>query len=214
MKYGIPENQIIELLVKQLSGFFFVSEEDKQYLEDAFPLVMVRVNKNFSASSNKYYVRNGETFFNPYHSGQWLVFLYYMSYELAHPQNGKSAKSSLADRVYYLNKIMNGCDLFYDIVLPDVFGVEHPVGTVIGRGTIEDGFFFYQGCVVGGNHGIYPVIGKNCKMYAHTKIIGNCHIGDNVTLGAGCLIKDCDIPSNSLVFGESPNLIIKPKKHE
>lgn len=39
-----------------------------------------------------------------------------------------------------------------------------------------------------------------------------CHIGDNVTLGAGALVKDTDIPSNSIVFGQSPNLIIKTKK--
>ena len=49
-------------------------------------------------------------------------------------------------------------------------------------------------------------------MYAHAQIIGNCHIGDNVKVGAGCLVKDQDVPANSLVFGQSPNLIIKPVK--
>lgn len=48
-------------------------------------------------------------------------------------------------------------------------------------------------------------------MCMNTAIIGDSHIGDNVTLGAGALVKDTDIPPNSLVFGQSPNLIIKKK---
>lgn len=48
-------------------------------------------------------------------------------------------------------------------------------------------------------------------MCMNTAIIGDSHIGDNVTLGAGALVKDTDIPSNSLVFGQAPNLIIKKK---
>lgn len=214
MIYSIPEGHVVQLVIKQLDNMFFISEEEKETIKNAYPAVMRRVEINFAASPNKYYNRGDNTFFNPYHSGQWLIFLYYLSYELAHPSTQLKPDTSLADRVYYLNKMMNGCDLFYEVKLPDYFGIEHPVGTVIGRGQIADGFFFYQGCVVGGNHDIYPVIGKNCWMWAHSKIIGNCHIGDNVTLAAGCLIKDCDIPSNSVVFGESPNLIIKPKKHE
>lgn len=44
-------------------------------------------------------------------------------------------------------------------------------------------------------------------------IIGNSHIGSNVTVGAGAIIKDQNVPDNVYVFGESPNLIIKPKKN-
>lgn len=215
MQYSIPENKILELLEKQLSHFFFLSDEERACLLSAYPFVMKRVEKNFAASTNKYFNRGNDTYFNPYHSGQWLIFLYFISYELAHPSDQREANTLLSDRVYYLNKIMNGCDLFYEVKLPDIFGVEHPVGTVIGKGTIGEGFFFYQGCVVGASSdNIYPIIGKNCKMWAHSKIIGKCHIGDNVSLGAGCLIKDCDIPSNSVVFGESPNIVIKQKKHD
>ena len=91
------------------------------------------------------------------------------------------------------------------------FTLDHPVGTVIGRGCFSNGFSFAQNCTVGNNKGVYPVIGKNFRMCANSTVLGNCHIGDNVTLGAGTLVKDQDIPSNSLVFGYSPNLIIKQK---
>ena len=118
----------------------------------------------------------------------------------------------LADKIYYLNKMLNSCDLFYQINLPSFWGCEHPCGSIMGRAQYGEGFFFYQCCTVGGNHGCYPVIGNNVYMYAHAQIIGNCHIGDNVKVGAGCLVKDQDVPANSLVFGQSPNLIIKPVK--
>ena len=83
----------------------------------------------------------------------------------------------------------------------------------MGRGEYGDGFFFYQGCTVGGTRKNgklhYPAIGRNVHMYAHSSILGKCNIGDNVLIGAGCIVKNQDVPSNSIVFGQSPNLIIK-----
>lgn len=109
---------------------------------------------------------------------------------------------------------MNGLDIFYAIELPKHFGAEHPVGTVMGRAEYGDYFFFYQGCTVGGFHKkdgtiAYPVIGDNVKMFANSTIIGNCHIGNGAKIGAGALIKNQNIPDNAVVFGQSPNLIIK-----
>ena len=162
---------------------------------------------NFSSNPNKYYSRDGETYFNPFHSGQYCIYLYFLSNEV-----WKAGNDLLADKIYYLNKIMNGLDMFYQVELPDYFSLDHPVGSVIGRGHYSDGFSFGQNCTVGNNKGIYPTLGYNFRMCANSTILGNCLVGDNVTLGAGTLVKDQDIPSDSLVFGQSPNLIIKHKK--
>lgn len=51
----------------------------------------------------------------------------------------------------------------------------------------------------------------NVIMYSNSTILGNCNVGDNVILATGTIIKDQDIPNNSIVFGESPNLVIKEK---
>jgi serine O-acetyltransferase len=102
--------------------------------------------------------------------------------------------------------------MFYEVNLPRYFQLDHPVGSVIGRATYGDGFSFGQNCTVGNNHGIYPVLGENVKMCANSSIIGRCHIGDNVIIGANSGVKDEDIPANSIVFGYSPNLIIKRRK--
>lgn len=134
-----------------------------------------------------------------------------MSYELAHTSIPNHAQMILADKLYFLNKTISSCDLYHQVQLPTRFSLDHPHGSVMGRASYGDGFSFAQCSTVGNNHGIYPVIGRNCRMCMNSAIIGNCHIGDNVTVGAGALIKDEDIPSNSIVFGQSPNLIIKIK---
>jgi serine O-acetyltransferase len=46
---------------------------------------------------------------------------------------------------------------------------------------------------------------------AGAKVMGNSNIGDYVVFSANCYVKDQDIPSQSIVFGASPRLIIKRK---
>ena len=45
-------------------------------------------------------------------------------------------------------------------------------------------------------------------------ILGESKIGNNVILSSGSLVKDARIPDNSIVFGQSPNLIIKQKSSD
>ena len=46
-------------------------------------------------------------------------------------------------------------------------------------------------------------------MFANSSILGKCHIGKNVNIEAGAIVKNQDVPDNCTVFGQSPNLIIK-----
>lgn len=98
--------------------------------------------------------------------------------------------------------------------LPDIFYVEHPVGSVIGRAKIGNYFFFHQGCTVGENLGSFPIIGNNVTMFADSKVLGNSVVGNNVILGANSYIINENIPDNSIVFGQSPNLVIKTYDEE
>jgi serine O-acetyltransferase len=118
-------------------------------------------------------------------------------------------KTHLADKLYYLNKIMHACDIYHEVVLPENFFLEHPVGTVLGRAKYGNKFFAMQNCTVGGNKGKYPVIGENVKLYSGAKILGNSRIGNNVSISANTYVKDTDIPDNVTVFGSWPNLILK-----
>ena len=122
----------------------------------------------------------------------------------------------LADKVYYLNKVMNAVDLYYEIELPEHWTCEHPLGSVMGRAQYGDKFIFMQGCTVGGNwtNGElkYPIIGEQVTMLSNSKIIGDSHIGNNVTLSANSYVINRDIPDNSVVFGQGKDIVIKEKK--
>lgn len=215
----IEQNQVKQLLIHQLNGLFLqTTKEEEHLIDESFPTVWDKLSYNFSRNPNKYYHRtvNGEeeAYFNPYHVGQWTIFLYYMSYEIARQTYPPPVKYNvrLADKIYFLNKTISSCDLYHQVELPRIFSLDHPQGSVMGRARYSDGFSFGQYSTVGNNHGVYPVIGKNCRMCMNSAILGNCHIGNNVTIGAGAIVKDQDVPDNSLVFGQSPNLIIKPKR--
>jgi len=206
MRYEILKEEIIEGLISQLKSFFPVSGEEISLLHSLSAETFNRCELCFSNNPNKYYFQEGEVYFNPYHSGQYTIFLNYFSNTIFRNNN---SNFKLADKVYYLNKIMNACDLFYEVELPEIFILDHPVGSVLGRAKYGNGFTFGQNCTVGNNKGIFPVIGKNVWMTANSMILGNCKIGDNVILGAGSCVKDQNVPANSLVFGDSSNLVIK-----
>lgn len=205
---SIPLETIEQQLLRQLSSFFFLSEEDIGLIKFKMKRVISRCEYCFSHTVNKYYSYNGETFFNPYQSAQYTIFLYYFANTISY----ETGNQLLADKLYYLNKIMNACDLYHEVELPDFFTLDHPVGSVMGRARYGEGFSFSQNCTVGNNRGIYPTLGQNVQMCANSSIIGDCNIGDNVIIGANSGVKDENVPDNCIVFGYSPNLTIEQKK--
>lgn len=144
-----------------------------------------------------------------YNSKYWSIFLYYLSHKMFLEGNRDEA-----DCVYYLNKVMNSVDWYYEIELPKHFMVEHPLGSVLGRAKYGDYLFIYQGVTIGGNYNRegelrYPIIGNNVLLYADSTVLGNSVIGDNVIVSGGSYIKNENIPSNSIVFGRTPNVKVK-----
>lgn len=197
------KGEMLFLLEKQLSNFFILSATEVKILHDLFSVVEERVIHCFSEIDNKYFLNDRRIFFSPYHSGQYLIYLYYFS------NSCSSVNTELADKLYYLNKILHSCDIYHEVKLPKSFFLEHPVGTVLGRATYGNNFFAMQNCTIGGNKGVYPSIGNNVTLYSGAKILGNSRIGNNVTLSANTYVKDTDILDGMTVFGSFPNLIVK-----
>lgn len=207
-------NNLENNLFRQLSSYW--GSYDTEIIREEVNVALDRLDKIFqylNKRTNKYVWKQAEEpEFSPYNSVQYSIFLYLLANSI---YNCDGAIKE-ADTIYYLNKIMNGCDLFYSIKLPVAFYAEHPIGSVMGRAKYGNRFFFYQGCTVGGNqdkHGEhhYPEIGDNVLMYANSSILGNAKIGNNVIISAGCMVKNDIVPDNAIVFGSSPNLIIKQR---
>ena len=210
MKISPSREELLVVLKKQLDNNFGLNEAESLAIDAVLDAVLRDLAYCFGFSRNKYYRQGGDVHFYIYHSAQYCIFLYMLARMifLRFPRD-----SALSDKLYLLNKMLNGLDLYYQVEMPAVFHVDHPVGSVIGRARIGDGFSFSQGCTVGNNKGVYPVIGKNVIMMSDSKILGRSCIGDNVIIAANSYLKDFDVPDNSVVFGVYPDIVVKPRKY-
>ncbi len=206
--FEINIEKAVQILKKQLNTLYYLSEEDIWKIQLELPQVRRHLWYCFSHIKNKYYLDDSGTVnFNPLHTCQYTMFLYIMSNSLFRQDNNNN---NLCDRIYCLSKVISSADLYYEINLPDVFFFDHPVGAVMGRADYGNFFSFSQGCTVGNNLGKYPKFGEYVIMMSDAKVIGDCKIGNHVVLSANSYIKDTNIPDYSLVFGHSPNLVLKP----
>lgn len=212
MKLEVSRPGLVELVARQLGNLFqFEPNLEVERLANGVDQALERCEVCFGRTPNKYYRREGDVYFSPWHSGQYSIFLYFLSHAIA---KGGGQAASLADRTYYLNKALNGLDLFHQVEMPAVFFLDHPVGSVLGRAVYGECFSFAQHCTVGNNHGRYPTIGRHVTMMSGSKILGNCTIGDYVILSANAYIKDIAVPSYSIVFGSGREAVIKAKEPE
>jgi serine O-acetyltransferase len=154
----------------------------------------------------KYYHDNDKIIFNHLHTDHYAVFLYFLSNNLCTRSN-----IELASKAYALNKALNGVDIFYEVKMPDIFVLQHPVGTFIGRGHLSKFLAVYQRCTIGANlDNQYPRIGEGVVLFGGASLVGDCHIGDHTWFSVGTTVVNSSIPANSIVFGKSPHLTMKP----
>jgi len=199
---------ILDLVCLQLKSNFSLKKVEIEVIQRNTKVALKYCEGCFAGINSKYYFdENSDIIFNPFHSGQYTTFLYFLSRAiyLTCPE-----QRNLLDKIYYLNRMLNSVDLFYEVELPVVFFVDHPLGSVIGRGKFGKNFSFQQNCTIGNNKGIYPTLSENIIMLTGVSIIGDCNIGDNVLFGAHSFIKDTDIPAKSLVVGKFPNFKVLP----
>lgn len=215
MIYRFPIKTVRDLLLNQISNNYFKSIDDEALITKHLPKTIERFENCIKNNTNKYYSainENGERepYFDPLHTCQWCLFLYFMANTIFKFEKEKTeAARVVCDKIYGQAKTISGCDIYYEVEMPDVFSFDHPLGSHMGRAKFGDGFSFLQGCLVEKLDDNVPVIGKNVKMLSGSKILGKSHIGDNCVIAEGTIIRNETIPDNSIVFGESPNLKIK-----
>jgi serine O-acetyltransferase len=104
------------------------------------------------------------------------------------------------------------CDISIHAEIGKNFRLAHPIGVVIGAGTIiKDNVTIFQQVTLG-SHGKegkeYPVIEEGVTIYAGAVLIGRITVGENATIGAQTLVNK-DIPKDHIAYGNP--LQIKPK---
>jgi serine O-acetyltransferase len=134
--------------------------------------------------------------FDPLHSSQYATFLYCLANTLHRHDAGRA----LCNKLFLLNKALNGIDLFYEIEMPPVFFIGHSVGIVLAKATYGNHLVLYQNCTVGKNHGEAPTLGDGVVMYPHSAIIGHCSVGAGSVIAQGVGVIGRDTPGRCLVF--------------
>ena len=206
--------EIEELVYHQLMQYW--SDIDTEVIHRSMYDAISTIELGFKDLPDKRYFDGESPRFSPYISAQWMILLYRFSHAIY--KNGGGTTPKEADQVYYLNKIMHSIDWLYAIDLPKHFLCEHPLKSVLGRAQYGDYLFVYQGTTVGGNRSngklCYPILGDNVILFANSTVLGNSHIGNNVVISAETYIINSDVPDNCIVFGKSPDLVIKSKSED
>jgi serine O-acetyltransferase len=176
-------------------------------VRELLPVVYTRLATQFGRIKNRYYLIDDDPVFRLGHNGQYTIFLYHLSRQLF--ENGSRCQ---ADLVYSLLRMVSSVDIFYEVLLPPLWACDHPLGSVIGRGTFtsDSSLFFAQNCTIGNNKRLYPVVRGNLHMFSNSALIGQTTVDGNVVLSNGCCVIDAGELKDCVVFGCGRQLQKKP----
>ncbi len=129
------------------------------------------------------------------HADEYCSFLVFLARQ-AH----LSGCDSLAEIAYLVNRRLHGFECFYTRSMPDVFHLEHPVGSVLGQAVFGEYLVVYQGVSVGGDMKLrYPEVGEGVVLFAKSSLIGSAVIDDNCAVGAGVQVYGAHVAANTAV---------------
>jgi serine O-acetyltransferase len=200
----------LALYVRKQFENLFPDGTDLGDLQKLVDLALGRIEHCFSRVRLKGFFSGGEPRFSHWHSDQYAIFLYYLANSAFREKPGHP----VADKAYALNKALHALDAYYEVELPDVFAVQHPVGTVLGRATYSDYFICYHNCTVGANlDNVYPSFGRGIVMYGGSRVIGATSVGDNTFVSTGAIVIDGgELDCDSVLHGIYPKAGRSPTK--
>lgn len=202
----LSKSELAAYIARQLNHLFPDETVASGALEPVVSDAVDRMGYCIARLRGKYFA---EGRFDHLHTDQYAMFLYFVGNSLFRRRDDLA----LAAKLYALNKALHSIDAFYEVELPDVFLFSHPLGTILGRARYSNYFVVYQHCTVGSNlDGIYPTLGEGVAMYGGSAIVGKCSVGANTALSFGTVVMEEDVPADSVVFGRSPSLVVKPSR--
>lgn len=174
-------------------------------MRGALPRALARLERCLAGLTVARFARDGAPFFDHLNSEQYAMFLYLLAHECG--REGEKLRTT-ATKLYLLNKALHGLEAFYEIELPEIFYLAHPVGTVLGRAHYGNRLLVMQGCTVGNVDGKYPRLGERVVLCAHSVVLGDCRLGDGVCVGAGSLLVNATVPAGRTAVGRGKELTL------
>lgn len=196
MNCSLAPSDLQEYVLCQMQNFFpdRCSCKNEPCFLSAFDMALERTEKCFSHIAVQGYSKNGTPFFNHLHMDQYGTFLYFLAnsiYKILGENNW------ISDKLILLNRTLLGCWVSYKCELPDIFWLDHPVGTVLGNATYSDYLIVLQNVTVQTGD---TRIGEYVTLSAGATLIGNCSIENEVSIGAGVVLRNSIVPQEHIVF--------------
>lgn len=207
MRYenDFSKTKLINYIIAQLNGFFPDNfNKDFGLIDECFDIAMARTETSINAVKMW-----REGVFDYLHSSQYCIFLYFLANQIWINHKAKN----ICTKLFYLNKSLNGIDLFYEIQMPRIFFIGHSAGIVLAKAHYGEYLVLYQNSTIGKNNGCGPTISDGCILYPNTAIIGNCQVAKRTTLSQGANLIDENTFEDSLIFGQkTENRIFKKSR--
>ena len=207
IRTSLPPQGLARLASAQANAF--IPDGDLLASDDLMPAVetaLDRLEHCFAAVDNKYFFDGERPVFDHLHGDQYAMWLYLLANELFR----RKAPAATCAKLFLLNKALHGCDIYYEVELPSIFLLVHPLGTVLGRADYSDYFVSYQRVGVGSNRDVYPRFGRHVTLRPGAAVLGNCTIGDNCQIAAESLVLDRDLAPGTLYIGNPKDASLKP----
>ncbi len=208
MILSISKSELFSYLQKQLDFFF----PDKYKFNgndviSAFEYALERLEYCCSHINFRHYCQNGLVTFKHDYSDQYSMFLYFIAKSLWEI----SENQPLCNKLVLLNRLLHGLLAPYTLNLPNIFLFVHTEGTILGNVEYSDYTVILQNVTVATDE--HTKLGRGLFLSAGSKIIGNCNVGENVSIGVNTVVYNRDIESKSIVYTDEEGKInIKHKE--
>jgi len=207
LKLSLSTEEVPRWVVHLLSGAFH--DADPRNVDRVTILALDRLEHCFKNIALSSYSDERGAIFNHLHGDQTATFFYLCSNEA-----WKIGDMLLAGQFFLLNKMRNGFVCMYDTILPDIFLLNHTIGTMLGKAAYGDYFVAYHGVTVGTDRAIQPVIGKNVIMYPQSSVTGDCNVGDGAVFSAKATLMRMNVEADTIVSGIYPAIVKTPRRKD
>jgi serine O-acetyltransferase len=206
MRSSLRVDELTRYTERQLATTF--PDDGKVSLHRVVGRALDVVEFRFSRIKLRSYRDEEGATFNHLHSDQYASYVYECS-RIAFRDFGDV---QLAEKLFGLNKAINGIVCMYDTELPNLFIFIHTVGSVLGKARYGEKLVVCQGVTVGTDRGKAPSIGEGVVLFGGSTVIGDAILGDRSVVSTGTVVRSCTVPAGHVAAGREPTLIVKAAK--
>lgn len=149
-------------------------------------------------------------YFDHLNTLQYASFLYLLGNEIwsAEPE------CDAVDRLFGLNRMVSGLELFPAVRLPEPFFLSHALGAVLGNVTYGRRLVIFQNVTVGRIGDSRPHLEDQVVLFAGASVTGSSIIGTGSVVAAATQVHNMVVPPASLVTTGPEGTRIQPLRRD